>query len=316
MAHIHRRAGRRRRDLRRHQRRPVAGMHIARADGDESDDHGQLDEHHDVVDRRRLRNTRHQQAGDGADHQRGRQVQHPNRHHVSCSVCDRYAWRRGKRWWNMDADILQEADAIAGPPHRNRRGGEAVFQQQQQAHHPGHDLAHGGVGIGIGRTRHRQGRGQFGIAQSHKRAEHAGDDEGDHDAGAGELRRGPASQNEDPGADDAPDTEENQVQRAQGPLQLAMFVFGLNLRDRFSHEYTPDTSAGGYTIRHLVVPVPFLTRPSIRGRRKLAMCLRSGNLTSPFRIILPLHAVVRRNGARICPELDPIHSNRIKLVRS
>ena len=52
--------------------------------------------------------------------------------------------------------VLQQADEIARPADRDDGGRQAVFQQQQHAHHPGGELAHGGVGVGIGRPGDRQ----------------------------------------------------------------------------------------------------------------------------------------------------------------
>ncbi len=178
-------------------------------------------------------------------------------------VGDRRSRGGGQRGWNDDVQVvLQQADAIARPAHGHGRGRQAVFQQQQQAHDPGHDLAHRGVGVGIGRARHRQGRRQLGVAKGHEGAEQAGDDERDGDRRPGELCGGAAGQHEDAGADDAAYAQQDQVQRPQGPLQLAMGVLGLDLRHGLAHEDAPDAPAVARTLRHAAVPYPFRAAPA------------------------------------------------------
>ena len=139
--------------------------------------------------------------------------------------------------------VLHQADEIARPADRDRGRRQAVLEQQQQPHDPGGPLAHGGVGVGIGRAGHRQGRGEFGVAEGDERAEHAGDHEGDHDRRAGELRRRPAGEHEDAGADDAADAQEHEVQGAERTLQLPVLELGLDLGDGFAQEDAPKAKA-------------------------------------------------------------------------
>jgi hypothetical protein len=81
-------------------------------------------------------------------------------------------------------------------------------------------------------------------------AQQAGDDEGDHDPGAGEIRGGPPGEDENAGADDAADAEQDQVERAEAALELAAGMFGLHLRHRLADEQAaqagnPPRRAGG-----------------------------------------------------------------------
>jgi hypothetical protein len=150
---------------------------------------------------------------------------------------------------------------------------QTVLQEQQQAHHPGHHLAHRGVAVGIGRSRHRQGRRQLGVTQGHEGAEQAGDDEGDHDRRPGELGGGAAGQDEDAGADDAADAQQHQVQRAQRAFQLAMLVLGVDLRHRLAPKDAPYTRAIG----HPAIPFPPVTRPASEPEGRLAGRSACGN---------------------------------------
>ena len=149
------------------------------ADEDEGDQHGHLDRDDDVVDLGRFRDAEHEQQREHRADQEGRQVEDRGDRRrrppapsdspsgpVSCAG-------------HMDADVAEQAHHIARPADRDDGRREAVFEQQQRAHHPGGELADRGVGIGVGRARDRQGRGQFGIAQAGEGADDAGDDEGE-----------------------------------------------------------------------------------------------------------------------------------------
>jgi hypothetical protein len=104
--------------------------------------------------------------------------------------------------------------------------------------------------------------------KGHEGAERAGDDEGDHDAGPGELGSGSAGQDEDTRPDDAADTEQGEIQCPEGTLEFTMFMLGLDLGDGLASENPP--------IGHLCL----LVRPAPAGhvRGTLASIGGSGNV--------------------------------------
>jgi hypothetical protein len=110
---------------------------------------------------------------------------------------------------------VQQTDRVTRPAYRHDRGGQRVFEQQQRTHDPGAELADGGVRIGISRAGDRQHRGELGVTETRECADDAGDDEGQHDRGAGIKRGGGAGADEDAGADDAADAKQHQVDRTE-----------------------------------------------------------------------------------------------------
>ena len=129
--------------------------------------------------------------------------------------------RRGILRWNVDAEIMQQRDNIARPADGDGGGAHGVFEDEVPTDDPGEDLAQGRIGIGVGAAGDRQKRGEFGVAQADEGTGDAADDEGEHDTGAGIVRRRRAGENEDTGADDAADAERRNAQR---PKRLAKRV--------------------------------------------------------------------------------------------
>ena len=130
---------------------------------------------------------------------------------------------------DVEPDVVQQADCVTGPSDRDHRRGQRVFEQQQRAHDPRAEFADGGVRVGVRGAGDRQHRGELGVAQARECADDAGDDEGEHDRGAGIQRGGGAGADEDAGADDATDAEQHQVNRAERAFELAAIELGLDL---------------------------------------------------------------------------------------
>jgi hypothetical protein len=82
------------------------------------------------------------------------------------------------------------------------------------------------VYAGTGDGEHRS---ELGITQAGESADHAGDDEGQHDGGTRMQCRGGAGADENAGADDATDAEQDQMNRTQRAFQLTTIEFGLDL---------------------------------------------------------------------------------------
>ncbi len=231
------------------ERVPVVGVHIGDADPDEGQQHRDLDDDDDVVHVRRLTDTQHQQAAHGSDADGGHQVEGAGRSQgravLGADGLDHRGGPHGTLLTGVldgreqglgQAEIAHDRHDITGPANGDGRSGDAVFQDKQPAHDPGEDLTQGPVGIGVGRARHRHGRSQFGVAQTRQRDGDAGGDEGQHDRRAGIVGGDLAGQHENTGTDNGTDTQAHEVDGTQGPFQLALGGFFLDLGYGFLEE--------------------------------------------------------------------------------
>ena len=132
-----------------------------------------------------------------------------------------------------------EADEVAGPAHRDRRGAERVLEDQVPADDPGEELAERGVGVGVCAAGDRDHRRELGVAEPGERAADRRDDHREHERRAGVLRRGRSGQHEDAGADDRADAERREVPRAERAPQQPAVGLGLELVERFRREESP-----------------------------------------------------------------------------
>ncbi len=196
-----------------HVRLPVFRLDVADTDRDEQQHDADLDDHHHVVQAGRLTHAERQQERDGHHDQEGWQVEQ------GLDARAR-AGGGGQRIRQHQAEARQQRLEITRPADRNGRGGQAVFEQQVPADHPGDEFAQCGVAVGIDGTGDRNGRGEFGVAQRGEAARHRRDDERQRQAGAGRDGAG-AGQHEDTGADDGADAEQDQVGRAEHFLEAA-----------------------------------------------------------------------------------------------
>nr|GEU28675.1 hypothetical protein [Tanacetum cinerariifolium] len=188
----------------RHERLPVGRLHVARTDKDKQQHHADLDCHHDVVHAGRFA---HAPAQHGREHQHDDQ-----RGQVDDGGHARQRAGRGRqRHRQLVAEAGDERLEIAGPAHRHGGRGQAVFEQQVPADHPGGQLAQGGVGIGVDRTGHGHGGGEFGVTQGGKAAGNGGHHERERQRRAGSDGAG-AGQHENTGADNGANTHQNQVE--------------------------------------------------------------------------------------------------------
>ncbi len=96
---------------------------------------------------------------------------------------------------------------VTGPAIGDGGGANGVFENEVPADDPGDNLAQGSVGIGIGRSGDGGHGGEFGVAEAGKDAGDAGDDEGQHEGGAGDLTGDLAGVDEDASANRATDAQ-------------------------------------------------------------------------------------------------------------
>ncbi len=208
---------------RRHERMPVRRVDELQRERDEEQDHDELDRDDDRVQRRRLRDADVADPADRADDQHGRQIdERAGRRYVAVGHRQRrirYGGRQRELHAGELADRAEQAVEVARPADRDGRGREEVFEDQHPADEPGDDLAERRVRIRVRAARNRQHRGELGVAQARERAGDAGEDEAQHDGGAGMHRGGLAGQHEDAGADDRADAEHDEVLGGQCALE-------------------------------------------------------------------------------------------------
>ncbi len=225
----------------------VRRMNKAHAHEDEGQDGGDLQQDHDVVGLRRLAN---------AAHQDDRQQQHDEkRGNVEAEVPTRRIQRvvlqigeaagqiggRDPAQRGMPAKPVERRGHVRRKTDANGHVADCVFQDQVPADDPRDQLAHGGVGVGVGAAGDGDHRGQLGIAQPGERADDRHQDQRKRQrrtcAGAPKRRRvmhdvirqravedgggveflsgdGRAHDGEDAGANDRADAEPGQRPRA------------------------------------------------------------------------------------------------------
>ena len=248
----------------RHEGHPVGRLHIERADADHRQHHGHLDHHDHRVHPRRFRNAAHQQQRDHGDDGNGRQVGEPRhrgaigQHHALERRCHQ-ARRQGK------APVLQQRADIARPAHRDGGRAHRVFQHQVPADDPGHQLAHRGIGVGVGAAGNRDHAGQLAVAHAGQAAADGGDQEAQHHGGPGIVGRGDAGEREQPGADDAADPQRNQAGRAEAALQARLVALARELRHALARE---QRSAGGGALIHQPCSPGSIQHDRQRGRAR------------------------------------------------
>ena len=136
--------------------------------------------------------------------------------------------RRAEGRGDIDAEVVEEFDGVAGPSDGDGGRGEQVFQNKVPANDPGEEFAEAGIGVGVGAAGGRNHGGVFGIAEASKEAADARDGEGENEGGSGVICRGGAGEDKDSGADDGANAEKGELPWAEG-FDKAGFVFGLVL---------------------------------------------------------------------------------------
>ncbi len=197
----------------------VAGVEPRQRQGHEGRQRHHLEDHQVEVDRGALPGADQQHAGDRQGDEDGRQVDQPGGLPPGPG---------GQRLGQAPAVIDQESLGVAGPADGHRRADHGVFEDQAPADDPADQLAHAGVGVGVGRARLGHHGGHLGVAEGGERTDPAGDREG-QDHRRPRLARADADQGVDAGADDRADAQRHEVRPAQCLFQV-MAALGAGLR--------------------------------------------------------------------------------------
>ena len=119
-------------------------------------------------------------------------------------------------------------------PPASRR--PAVLEHQDPAEAPGEDFAQRGIAVAVGGTGHRHRGRELRVAERRQRAGGSRKHERDHDGRAREVRGGRAGEHVDPGAQDAADAEQHEVQRAECAPKSLLRGICLQGLDRLARE--------------------------------------------------------------------------------
>jgi hypothetical protein len=196
---------------------------------DEDDHDRELDQYKGAIEIRRFAHADDEDGRNDDDGTHGEEVGVKGDRRAEQRDVPMGRWVERKR----DAEETQEARNVAAPADRDGRRAESVFEHEGPADDPGHELAHGGVPVGIGAAGNGEHRSELRIAKAREDAADACDHERQNDGRTRELRRGCAGQNENSGADDGANAQSHQVNRAEGALQGVL----AGLR-RFRHDRT------------------------------------------------------------------------------
>ena len=198
----------------------VVGVPAGDADGDEHDQHADLDQHHDRVDGGGF-------AG-AADQQQGAQRDQDHRGQVDDPALLR---RLGQGVRDLEAEqVVQQLVQVLRPADGDRGAGDPVLQQQAAGDGHRRQLADGGVGVGVRRAGDRYRAGQFRVTDRGQPGDDPGDDERPDDRRPGDRHR-LGQDEEDAGADGGADAEHRELEEpdAAGQFALARLAAGLGL---------------------------------------------------------------------------------------
>ncbi len=219
------------------ERVPVGGIDVADAEQDEEDDDRHFDRDDPGVEGRGLFDADIADRCNGSDDENGGHVDDgAGAHHgqMPCTLLER---RTGERCRNVQAHLVEQADDISRPAHRDGADCEQVFENQIPADEPRNAFTEGCVGVRIGAARNGNHGGKLGITEAGERAADAREDEGEGEGGTCMIGRGRSGQHENAGADDSADTQSRQGRRRQHTLQLDPgSVIGLKIGDRLGRE--------------------------------------------------------------------------------
>ncbi len=130
----------------------VIGVECREPDDDEHRQHAELDAHHDRVDRRGLRGTADEQEHAQDDQHDGGQV-----HDAAGRDAIVSGHERGGQLLRQppSEEVVQQLVEVSAPSDRDRRYGDAVFQQHAAADEDRRALAECVIGEGVARAAHR-----------------------------------------------------------------------------------------------------------------------------------------------------------------
>lgn len=138
----------------------------------------------------------------------------------------------GERFGKVPADeAVQQLVDVLAPSDRHGGDRDAVLQQQAPADEERDPLAERGVREGVGAAGDRDGAAELGEGEGGEDAGDGGEQEGDHHGGA-RLGDAVGQSDEDPGADDRPDTEAHELEQPHRAAQAVPFQVGSGLGEQ------------------------------------------------------------------------------------
>src|SRR5688572_21824512 len=123
---------------------------------------------------------------------------------------------------NLDPHARQQTDHVARPSDRDRGCRDRIFQNEVPAYEPGDELTHDGVGVGIRASSHWNHRSQLRVSQRGERTNGAGYSERQHQARTRAFRAD-GREHENTSADDRPDAQHHELERAERAVQTLAF---------------------------------------------------------------------------------------------
>jgi hypothetical protein len=218
----------------RSERVPVRGVDIEGTNGYHEEDDDEFDPHHRRIEARALADPLHEdRREDQRDHDRG-QVE---RRAGGDDAPDRgivVEWRSRQAVRHVVPEDAYEILKVVRPPVRNGRRDHGVFEHEVPPDDPREQLTHCRVGVSVGRACHRHHRGELRIAECGEDARDAGDDEREDQSRSRIVVRGFSRQDEYSGADDRPDAEASQLDRAEDAAEP---VLALHLLEQQSQGF-------------------------------------------------------------------------------
>ena len=213
----------------------IGGIDEAPAEGDDKQHDGDLEDDDDAVNEGRLFGSANEQQRSKSEMNDGRDVDDAV-HAGAVTMLER---RMRPLVGDTQAEPPEHAIDVLAPGDGDGGGADRVLEHQIPADDPGDELAHGGIGVGVGAAGDGNHRGEFGVAEAGESATDAGDDEGEHDRRTRAIGDGGRGADEQARADDPADTERDQVHRPERALQavFADFLsFGHQLVERLCRE--------------------------------------------------------------------------------
>ena len=121
---------------------------------------------------------------------------------------------------------------IARPAYGHESAADAPLQDKRPTDRKGHQLAHGGVSVGIGAARDGNHGAHFGVAQSGEGGGNTGNSKGNAHCGASMNGGGLPGYDENTGAQNDAHAKNNQVKCAKSATQT---YIGLSLSGQICH---------------------------------------------------------------------------------
>ncbi len=246
-------------------------------------------EHHDVVELRGLFHADHEHPGHQSHDQDGRQVEDDrNAEDVRRGGEEARRLDGGRQIGlqprrHVDAESSEQLAEITRPRDGDGHVAHRVLDDEVPSDDPGHELSErrGRVGVGAARDRHQ--RRELRITERAEAAADGRDQDRDDERGArsGMVRAAGgrrADDREDPCADDGPDAERDQLDRAEHALQLVLLRLGVG-EDRVERLGPEEPLGGAQTRGRIAEERPGAASRSarpIRAGTSARLAIRSG----------------------------------------